>query len=130
MSQTRPAWIRELSTTEVALRLSSVLYPAEVVFRVAYIFTDHCYVYLAAVDGSDDVDVRLSSKSDGTDLTAIASEFANALVDQRLRRDIALETRGLRELIAAQAFAEADFLDRSGVNADYNDDPLGIGERE
>jgi His-Xaa-Ser system protein HxsD len=46
----------------------------------------------------------------------VAGEFANALLDQQLRLDVERETRTLRELIVAKAFAE------SGV---FEDRPVG-----
>lgn len=127
--QNRPTWIGEVSESEVRLRLDATLYPLDIVTRVAYGFTDRCFVYLAPVEGADDVDVFLTAKSGPADMEAIAGEFANSLVDQHVRRFIAAETRAIRDLVAAQAFAEADLLDRSGVDSDFNEDPLGIRRR-
>jgi His-Xaa-Ser system protein HxsD len=45
-------------------------------------------------------------------LTRIAGEFGNELISQRIRLDLAEETRPVRELIVAQAFAEADLSAR------------------
>ena len=53
---------------------------------------------------------------------------SNELINQRIRLDIAAETKSIRELIVAQAFAEADLLDRSRSEGDYHDDPRGIAK--
>jgi His-Xaa-Ser system protein HxsD len=102
------------------------VYPLEVLFRTCYAFTDRCYLFLDRDEDDARVTVHFAKKSDGTDLRAIAGEFCNELVSQRVMRDIAAETRPIRELIVAQAFAEGDLLDRAESEADYNEDPRGI----
>jgi len=72
------------------------------------------------------VTVHLTGKTPESDLTLIAGEFSVALIDERVRRDIAAETMSIRELIVAQAFAEADIIDRSGSEGSYIDDPKGV----
>lgn len=61
-------------------------------------------------------------------LPALIAEFRAELIDQATREVLLKETKAIRELIVAQAFAEADLLDRSLVNAAYLDDPKGIGK--
>lgn len=70
--------------------------------------------------------VRITGKKSDLDLNTLAGEFSNSLIDERVRRDIAIETMSIRELIVAQAFAEADLLDRSLSEGSYIEDPKGI----
>jgi His-Xaa-Ser system protein HxsD len=65
-------------------------------------------------------------KTPDCDLHSLAGEFSNELINQRVRLQIASETRAIRELIVAQAFAEADLLDRSLSESSYVDDPRGV----
>ncbi len=122
----RPNWIRELTPDSLVLRLDIDVYSLEVIFRVCYAFTGQCYVYLARSEDSRSLDVHFSSKGEALDLEQIAGEFANELIDQRLRLDIARATQPIRELIVAQAFVEADLLDRADREASYDEDPRGI----
>jgi hypothetical protein len=44
-----------------------------------------------------------------------------------VRLEIANETRAIRELIVAQAFTEADLIDRSGSEGSYIEDLRDVG---
>jgi His-Xaa-Ser system protein HxsD len=87
-------------------------------------------LFLEPSDDPQIIAVRFASKSSDSALSITAAEFSNELVNQRVRLDIANETRLIRELIVAQAFAEADLLDRSDSEASYVDDPRGINTRK
>ena len=119
-------WIQ--TSAEGALRLSVDLgvYPLEAVLRTCYLFTDRCYLFLAPEEEGGAIRVEFSAKSPSADLSAVAGEFGNELLNQRLRLEIARETRPIRELIVAQAFAEADLIEPAVSAADYRDDPKGI----
>jgi hypothetical protein len=68
------------------------------------------------------------------DTDHLAGSFLNDLIDQRLRIDIGEETRVIRELIVAQAFAAVDVMDDQGRPVDQlrrsdpapGDDPQGL----
>ncbi len=96
----------EKRDTELLLKLNTTLYPDDVIFRAVYTFTGRCTVLLDRV-GPDHVLVQFSG-GESLALSSLAGEFANELINQRVRADIANETRAIRELIVAQAFAEAD----------------------
>jgi His-Xaa-Ser system protein HxsD len=104
--------------------VDAALYGEDVVFRVAYDFTGSCTVDLARQ--GETIRVTLAPKSAEADLQSIGNAFRNALIDARLRRDIAAETRTIRELLIAQAFAESDLLDHALTEADYEADPRNI----
>lgn len=122
------SWVRPLTDDSLVIRVDTVLYTLDALFRVCYLFTDRCYLFLSQGEGQAVVEVRFTRKSPESDLNEIAGEFSNELVNQMVRLDVAAETKGIRELIVAQAFAEADLLDRGGQEADYLDDPRGISK--
>ena len=120
------SWVRKLTEDTLEICVSLELYPLEALFRVCYSFTDRCYLFLDHTEAPDIVKVYFARKMLSSDLGIIAGEFSNELINQKVRLDIAAETRPIRELIIAQAFAEADLLDRTEMDADYRDDPRGI----
>ena len=98
--------VLEQKEGKLVLRLNSTLYPDAIIFRAAYSFTGRCTILLDRLD-SDHVIAKFSG-GEATPLESLVGEFANELIGQRVRADIANETRAIRELIVAQAFAEAD----------------------
>lgn len=93
------------------------IYPLDVVKRAAYALSGRCFITFER--RGETLLVQLLQDLEG--------EFANALLEQSLRAAIAEETRGIRELIVAQAFAEADLLDRRESESDCENDVRGIG---
>jgi His-Xaa-Ser system protein HxsD len=120
------SWINELSESALSIFVDTRIYSLEVLFRTCYVFTDRCYLFLEPSNDPAIINVRFSRKNVDCALAATAAEFCNELVNQRVRLDIANETRPIRELIIAQAFAEADLIDRSDSEGSYIDDPRGI----
>jgi len=123
---TTASWINELSDGALSILIDTRIYSIEVLFRTCYVFTDRCYLFLEPWSDREIIKVRFSKKNDDCALAEIASEFCNELVNQHVRLNIANETRPIRELIVAQAFAEADLIDRSDSEGSYIDDPRGI----
>lgn len=119
-------WINELSESALGILVDTKIYSFEVLFRTCYVFTDRCYLFLEPSNDPEIIKVRFSSKNADRALAATAAEFCNELINQRVRLNIANETRPIRELIIAQAFAEADLIDRSDSEESYIDDPRGI----
>src|SRR5262245_37549530 len=83
------------------------LYGPEAVFRACYAFTDRCYLFLRE-DGPGKVVVAFRKRQSPQTLDVLISEFANELVNQRVRVHLAGETKTIREMIVAQAFSESD----------------------
>lgn len=130
MTTSNATWIQESPESTLSIFVDTKIYSPEVLFRTCYGFTDRCYLFLEPSDDPQIIAVRFASKSSDSSLSITAAEFSNELVNQRVRLDIANETRSIRELIVAQAFAEADLLDRSDSQASYVDDPRGINTRK
>ena len=130
MTTANATWIHESSEGTLSIFVDTKIYSLEALFRTCYVFTDRCYLFLEPSNDPQIIAVRFASKSSDGALSITTAEFSNELVNQRVRLDIANETRSIRELIVAQAFAEADLLDRSDSEASYTDDPRGINTRK
>lgn len=122
------SWIEQITDDSVSLKVDTALYSLEALFRVCYSFTDRCYLFLQPESGSSVISVRFTRKTPDCDMHALVGDFGNELINQRIRKDIATETRAVRELIVAQAFAEADLLDGQLSEASYVEDPKGIAQ--
>ncbi len=101
-------WTEVLNDSELVLTFEASLYSIESIQRASYWFTDRCYVHLDHTRDSPVVRARLVAKDASQDQRALAGEFGNRVLDEELRLRIASETKPVRELIVAQAFAEAD----------------------
>jgi His-Xaa-Ser system protein HxsD len=99
------------------IRIDLAIYSLEVVLRTAHAFIGRGEIFVRGIE-------------DGTVIVDIAAELErelkDALLDNRLRALIAEETKTIRELLVAQAFCEADLLDRSDVESDEWHDPKRI----
>jgi len=101
------------------------IYSLDVVLRTCHLFTSRCFVTPRAIaDGR--IGVEFAARDEKDSLRDLAGAFSNALLDSHLRAVIADETRAIRELLVAQAFCEADLLDRRGIESDEHADPRGI----
>src|ERR1051325_9419928 len=120
------SWVQDVDDDSLVVAVNCDLYSREVLFRVCYLFTDRCYLFLVQEENSPVVLVRFSRKNTDADLNEMAGEFSNELINQKVRLDVAAETKAIRELIVTQAFAEADLFDRGESEASYLDDPKGI----
>jgi His-Xaa-Ser system protein HxsD len=120
------SWVQDADDNSLVVAVNGDLYSREALFRVCYLFTDGCYLFLSQDENSPIIQVRFNRKSPDTDLNEMASEFSNELINQKVRLDVAAETKAIRELIVAQAFAEADLFSGSDSEASYLEDPKGI----
>jgi His-Xaa-Ser system protein HxsD len=109
----------------VSISVDLAIYSLDAVLRTCHAFTARCYLFAqSGENGSVTIDFALRD-ADGS-LRQLVGEFSTALLDQQLRATIAAETSAIRELLVAQAFCEADLLDRSDVEGDEYDDPRRI----
>ena len=103
-----PVSVAEDGTEIARLVVDTKLYTSDALFRACYVFTDRCYLFLRQHSAHEIVVEFRRSQADVA-LADVVGAFANELINQRVRTDIARETRAIRERIVAQAFAEADF---------------------
>jgi His-Xaa-Ser system protein HxsD len=106
-----------LTDGELVFIVDESIYSREAVLRTCYWFTDRCFLFVSrSVPGRLTISVR--AKPGGEAVETAAGEFGNALLDQQLRLDIERETRGVRELIVAKAFAEGNLLEDGPIGDD------------
>jgi len=101
------------------------IYSLDVVLRTCHAFTSRCFVTPHVVSKGR-VAVAFVARDEKDSLRDLAGAFSNALLDSHLRAVIATETHAIRELLLAQAFCEADLLDRADIESDEHEDPRGI----
>lgn len=92
---------------ERSLTVDTELYSLGALFRACYAFTDRCYLFLRDA-ASGKVTVVFRKRQSPKTLGALIEEFANELINQRLRAQLEEETQAIRDQIVAQAFSEAD----------------------
>ena len=96
--------------SDYRIPVDPAIYTLPALFRACYWLTDRCYVLIT--QEADRFQLHLSCKPNTeTPLEQIAGEFANSLLDHQLRVELETETRGVRELIVAKAFAEGNLLE-------------------
>jgi len=99
---------------ELLIDIDESLYHSQAVLRTCYWFTDRCYLFVnREAPGRLKVRLRAKDTSDVEDLSIIADEFTNALLDYELRRLIDEQSGTIRDALIARAFAaagEPDFL--------------------
>ena len=109
----------------VSINVNLEVYSREVVLRTCHAFTARCYAF-ARADENGTITIELAPRDARDSVAELAGEFSNALLDYQLRAIIASETKTIRELLVAQAFCEADLLDRRDSESDEYTDPRGI----
>jgi His-Xaa-Ser system protein HxsD len=106
-------WIEQGNIDHPWMHVNTEVYPLQVLFRACYLFTDRCYLFLSRESESTNIKICFAGKSPDANLKEIVGDFCNELINQQVRLTVAKETQVIRELIVAQAFAEAEFIDPS-----------------
>lgn len=117
----------------VAFDVDESIYSLEVVYGACYLFIDRCFVYLSRPKAGV-VTVRLTSRGAAStaELDELAGEFANELLSQSTRLQLARSTARIREYYTAAALRMAtstpsiDELLAELESEELGDDPLEI----
>lgn len=118
--------ILERSSLHIVLRVDSSLYSEDVIFKCFYWYGDKFDVEISKVDG-DSMLVSLSIKDGSMSedyLDALESKVKRDLVDFKTRDIVSRETKVVRELLIAKAFAHSDEFDHPPPGE--VSDPLGF----
>jgi His-Xaa-Ser system protein HxsD len=95
----------------VCLLVDVSIYPIEVALAAGYKFTDRAFVWLeSSPESPSRYYIFLRPRIGSDDLRALSGAFTNELLDQALRQRLEQQFRGLRTLMAAQAFSEGNLL--------------------
>jgi His-Xaa-Ser system protein HxsD len=111
-------------TLQATINIS--IYSRPAVMRACYAATNRSYVFLVPGPEPDTLLITFSKREPSQDLSVLAGEFFNDLLDQELRVQIARETSDVRTLLVAQAFAEGNLLDPRQQNDSSLDDPRDV----
>lgn len=91
---------------DFSISIDADIYPREVVIRTCYAFADRCHCWVETADDRA-LTVGFRIKEQPADADTIKGEFADALIDFALRRQIENETRHIRDVLVGAALAEA-----------------------
>jgi His-Xaa-Ser system protein HxsD len=81
------------------------LFTIDAIYGTAYLFVDRCWLFMTRPsDGVVGVNLKTKEDTDEAGLEALAGEFANELLNQAIRVQIADSTSTLREYTMARAF--------------------------
>ena len=117
----------EQGTARIVVRVEEHVFCQEAVERAAYWFTDHYHLDIRR-DAPGILVVSFDPKAKDYSTKDIEPEFRDALIDAQLRIRIAQETKDIRNVIVAKAFAEGNLLDDAPVS-DWRD-PVAINQNE
>jgi len=113
-------------------KINTKIYSLTAIYQAAYLFLDRVYIFL---DGEPvkEIKVIFKAKEDKEDLTKLANEFYNELLNQLLREKVSQTNAKIREYIVAQALYnavpnEVDELLKEVEEEDWQADPLGIAK--
>jgi His-Xaa-Ser system protein HxsD len=121
---------QQLGEQAAAIEIDLSIYSLPAVLRACYKLTDRAYIYLSRVDrATDSVLVTIGTKNRNQPVDQVVGTLCNEFVDQQIRENLATEAGTVRALIVAQAFAEGNLIDVNDESADYEEDPLNIGEQ-
>jgi His-Xaa-Ser system protein HxsD len=117
------------------------VYSKTAVFKTAYWYTEHLFLFLSRGERDNTVEIEMRSKegSNRETLIRFCREFCNALIDQQVRQDVIRETSEIRDVLVRKAFGEGrKHLNPAILRSDesaiptprqsYRDDPLGINQ--
>jgi His-Xaa-Ser system protein HxsD len=94
-------------TTEISTIVDVGYYGESVLDRTAYAFSGRAHVRIEGLDGGR-AKVTFSALNSSPLHPDLAAHFETALIDYRIRAQLASETATIRDLIYRQAFVEAD----------------------
>jgi His-Xaa-Ser system protein HxsD len=94
-----------ITDRQVSFNVSEDLFVIDAVYGAAYLFVDRCWLFMSRPsDGVIGVHLKTKEDTDEAGLEALAGEFANELLNQAIRVQIADSTATLREYTMARAF--------------------------
>ena len=119
--------VRSRTDGSIGLEIDREVFSLDALLRASYKFTDRCHVFIHIHETRTDrwLIVIRGKTADEHDVSDIAGDFSNELIDQQLRERLERQFGDVRTLIVAQAFAEGNLLDAAGADEDYVEDPPG-----
>ena len=100
------------------------VYRQNALLKAAHRFTDRCHLHLRTLDEYTVIACFRPKQADAVNLAAVAGEFANELLDQRLRALVQQESEPMRNLILAHALSRTSLVDAETLDGE----PTPAGE--
>ena len=113
--------IPELRMTKI--EFDKLFYSKEALLKTAFSFTDDFYIHLSQDEKYYYFEIRPKDSSLEYDKNALAGEIKNELLANSLRQVIFNQTKNLRELTLARAFASTIIDESDGIPSEELDDP-------
>ncbi|MGA6121622.1 His-Xaa-Ser system protein HxsD [Sphingobacterium anhuiense] len=107
---------------KIVLKIQSTLYSISVVHKCFYWYSGKFDIDIESVDNN--LIIKMSNIPDDMDKNSLISKIKKDLLDFNTREIIALETKDIRTLLIAKAFANDDEYDESPPG--ILDDPIGF----
>jgi len=98
---------------KIKLDLDVSFYSRDAILSTAYLFTDKCYINLLSYGDKIAQLVFLRKKQNDNNLELLINDFLNELIDQQLRYRIDCETKDIKKIIIAEAFAPLENIPES-----------------
>jgi His-Xaa-Ser system protein HxsD len=112
----------ELDERTLQIIIDKSQYSTQVVHKCFYWYADKYSVHIRE-EGNSHI-INLSNSVMNNDLDLILNKVKNDLIDFKTREIVNLETKNIRELLIAKAFARGDEFDE--VPPGNTNDPLGF----
>jgi len=122
----------DTKTGSLEFKINTKIYSLPAIYQTAYLFLDKVYIFL---DGEPQKEIivimKAKENAKNKDLSSLAKEFYNELLNQLLREKVSQTNAKIREYIVAQALYhavpnEVDKLLQEVEEEDWQTDPLGI----
>ncbi len=114
--------VTQIDEQVIQIRIDSNLYSSEVVHKCFYWYASKCLVEIEIVDES--FNVKLSEPKQEWDFNEVVSKIKIDLIDFKTREVISNETKNIREMLIAKAFAYNDEFDEQPMG--NINDPVGF----
>lgn len=122
------------------IELNIDIYPIDISMKAAYNYIENTYIFFKKLSEKIYI-IEFEKKNEKINLDDIIGNFKNDLLHESLRKNIAIETKNLRELIIARAlygFAlenieedtalESFEIEDKNESLSYKDDKKNIGK--
>jgi len=95
MSSDSLKWEADALGAFATFLIDTAVYNKITIFKTAYWYTNHCYVFLSKPDDLTEtvrIEIRPKKEIGGEELIVLCREFCNSLVDQQVRQYVIAET--------------------------------------
>jgi len=98
--------ITKLEDGRIQIKLNKSVYEKEAIMAAAYKLTNSCFIIVKPLENNQ-LGVYFEPKNNQSEneLTAIAKNYCNEVLDQQTRLDVEKQSGNIRDLLVKQAFS-------------------------